>query len=204
MTQRILAADESDAFVLRCKEVAGVHGPTLASNSAEVSSLSASPVYPDVKLFEVDVQLRQRPLVLLVAEVAGELVLLGSSEGVETLNRRVGLELTSADEVAHYIRFWFWATSRGGESLVETSADLNWLPEVQTDPEMSSRSDRAAHLVRRVTVGHPAHGAYPAEVTALDQRTLELRHLRVLADGHVEETIREPLMEQVPVPYVMP
>jgi hypothetical protein len=86
---------------------------------------------------------------------------------------------------------------------VETEADPNWLEATETDAEMGALRDRAAHLVRPVMVGHPAHDAYPAEATVLDQRTLELRHLRVHVDGHVDETIREPLMDNVPVPYVM-
>jgi hypothetical protein len=201
--EQALSADERDDFVTRLAAVVGLHSPALSDNPVYVFPLIGRPTYPGAALFDVEVHLRQRPLTFRVADCAGELIVLGSVEGVEELNRRVGLRLQSADEVVEYVRFWFWAAQRGGQLLVETEADPNWLEATETDAEMGALRDRAAHLVRPVMVGHPAHDAYPAEATVLDQRTLELRHLRVHVDGHVDETIREPLMDNVPVPYVM-
>jgi hypothetical protein len=141
---------------------------------------------------------------MLVADVGDELIVLGDPTRVDRLARHVRLHLDTRDEVVDYVRFWCRAATRHTETLVESAAAFQWIPGVTTDPDLRAHADRAAHLARRIAVGHPAAGAFPAEVTMLDQRTLHLRQLHVGFDGHVEEISRQVLTDDVPVPYVVP
>jgi hypothetical protein len=153
------------------------------------------------------VHARRRPVELTVADLrdgSGDVIVLGDSERVDALARRAGVQLEGQAEVADYVRFWCRAALRRTEQLVETSADFQWIPGVTTDSELRAHADRAARLARRVVVGHPAAGAFPVEVTVLDQRTLHLRRLRVTSIGHVDEVDRVELTGDVPVPYTMP
>jgi hypothetical protein len=165
----------------------------------------AVPDVMPVDTYRLVVHAPQRPVELSVAMLpSGDVLVLGNSAAVDELALRVGLRLTSREEVADYIRFWCHVALRRTERLVEGPADFRWIPGVTIDAELRARADRAAHLARRVVVGHPAGNAYPAEVTVLDQRTLELRRLRVEATGHVDIVERVVLEQDVPVPYTIP
>lgn len=199
-----LDGDDLARFSERLAEASKLHAGILAVSSIEARSLESPVSFGDVTMYEVVIHARQRPIEMLVADVGNELIVLGDPTRVDHLARRVGLRLDTREEVADYLRFWCRAACRHTETLVESAADFQWVPGVTTDPDMRDRADRAAHLARHIAIGHPAGGAYPAEVTMLDQRTLHLRQLRVGFEGHVDEIGRHVLTDDVPVQYVIP
>lgn len=191
-------------FVERLSAASPLHAPLLAEYAFTVDPIEVPAVLGDVTAQQVTIELRHRPVELRVVDVDGELVLVGSPDAANTLSRRLELHLAEPDDAADYLRFWCRVALRRAEHLVESRGDFRWIPGVTSDPDLRARADRAAHLARRVAVGHPAGGAFPAEITALDDRTLELRRLRVGGDGHVDEIDRLVLMTDVPVPYTVP
>jgi hypothetical protein len=192
------------AFSTRLAAASALHADLLADSPLEARTLETPTSLGDVTLYDVAIHARQRPIEMLVADVGDELIVLGDQTRVDHLARRVGLHLDTREEVVDYLRFWCRAARRHTETLVESAADFQWIPGVTTDPDLRAHADRAARLARHIAVGHPAAGAFPAEVTMLDQRTLHLRHLRVGFDGHVDEISRQMLTDEVPVPYVIP
>ena len=199
-----LSGDALADFSKRLAVAAPMHAGILADSPVDVRPVHSPASLGTIALYEVVVHARQRPIEMLVADVGDDLIVLGDPTRVDQLARRVGLHLETRDEVADYLRFWCRAASRHTEALVESPADFQWIPGVTTDPDLRAHADRAARLARHITVGHPAAGAFPAEVTMLDQRTLHLRQLHVGADGHVEEIGRQVLTDDAPVPYVIP
>lgn len=202
-----LTDDELRALTDRVARASELHADLLASERVTADPMPVPDVLGSVAVFRVTVHSRRRPIELVVADLrdgSGDVIVLGDGERVDQLARRVGLRLETQAEVAEYVRFWCRAATRHTEQLVESSADFQWIPGVTTDPDLRAMADRAARLARRVAVGHPAAGAFPVEVTVLEQRTLHLRRLRVGADGHVEEINRVELTRDVPVPYAMP
>ncbi len=139
-----------------------------------------------------------------MADLGDEVLVLGSPDRVDQLASKLGLQLTSTDDVVEYLRFWCRTALRRSEQLVEEPADFHWIRSVETDAEIRSNADRAAQLARWIAVRPASTGGYQAEVTVLDQRTLSLREMLVGTDGHVEELSRVDLSTDVPVPYTMP
>lgn len=199
-----LTGDTLTAFCKRLATSSPLHAGLLDDTSAEVRTLEAPTSLGAATLYEVILHARQRPIEMIVADVGDELVILGDPARVDHLAQHVGLHLDTRDDVVAYLRFWCRAATRHTDTLVESAADFQWIPGVTTDPDLRAHADRAARLARRVAVGHPAAGAFPAEVTMLEQRTLHLRQLHVGFDGHVDEISRQVLTEDVPVPYVIP
>ena len=192
------------AFSTRLASASPLHAGLLADSPTEARTVEAPSAFGSTVVYDVMIHARQRPVEMLVADAGGELIVLGDPTRVDALAHRVGLQLRTRDEVADFLRFWCRAATRHTERLVESAADFQWIPGVTTDPDLRAQADRAAHLARRIAVGHPAAGAFPAEVTMLEQRTLHLRRLRVTTDGHVAEIDRQALTDGVPVPYVIP
>ena len=186
------------------RQASKLHAGILGASTIEARTLESPTSLGDVTLYEVVIHARQRPIEMLVADVDDELIVLGDPTRVDHLAHRVELRLDTREEVVDYLRFWCRAACRHTETLVESAADFQWIPGVTTDPDLRAHADRAAHLARHIAVGHPAAGAFPAEVTMLDQRTLHLRQLRVGLDGHVDEIGRHVLTDEVPVQYVIP
>lgn len=201
---RQLSGADLDRFAERLAAAQPLLASMIAEGTVDATAVPTPPVLGDVVVYRVLVNTRRRPLELLVAELDDELMPLGDVAGVDALAARLGLRLETQADVADYLRFWCSATGRPGDRLVESSADFHWVSGVTTDADLRAHADRAVHLARRVAVGHAGAGAFPAEVTMLHQRALVLHHLRVADDGHVAETSRIELMDEVPVPYTMP
>jgi len=198
-----LTGDELDRFAERVALAEPLLATAIAEGPVDAASVPVPAVLGDLVVYRVTVAARRRPIELLVADVGDELVPLGDVSSVDLLASRLGLRLETQADVTEFLRFWCRATGRPGDHLVESAADFRWIPGVTTDPELRTHADRAAHLARRITVGHAAGGAFPAEITMLHQRTLVLRQLRVAHDGHVDEFSRVVLIDDVPVPYTM-
>lgn len=199
-----LDGDDLAAFSERLAEASKLHAGILGASTIEARTLESPTSLGGVTVYEVLIHARQRPIEMLVADVGDELIVLGDPTRVDHLSRRMGLRLDTREEVVDYLRFWCRAACRHTETLVQSAADFQWIPGVTTDRELRARADHATHLARQIAVGHPAAGAFPAEVTMLDQRTLHVRQLRVGVDGHVDETGRQVLTDDVPVQYVIP
>jgi len=195
------------SLVARTAQASPLHAQLLATEPAEAISIEVPAQFGSVQVFDLTVHTRRRPIELRVADLgapSGEVMLLGDGATVDALARRIGLRLETPEQATEYVRFWCRTATRHTEQLVETAADFQWIPGVTTDPDLRGHADRAAHLARKIAVGHPAAGAFPAEVTMLEQRTLHLRQLRVGVDGHVDEVSRVELERDVPVPYTLP
>ncbi|HEY7626504.1 MAG TPA: hypothetical protein VH761_05530 [Ilumatobacteraceae bacterium] len=202
-----LTADELGDLVERLTRSSPLHADMLVADPVDAEPLPTPDVLGDVAAYRVTVHARRRPVELIVADIgdgSGDVMVLGDGARVDALAQRIGLRLQEQTDVAEFVRFWCRAAVRRMEQLVETPADFQWIPGVTTDPDLRAHAERAARLARRVVVGHPAAGAFPVEVTMLDQRTLHLRHLRVTNAGHVDEIDRVELTRDVPVPYSIP
>jgi hypothetical protein len=198
-----LTGAELERFAERLAGIAQVYTDAQTDGSLQVMELPVPSLFQDVLAYHVRIDARRKPIELTVADVRGQLVLLGSVDGVDELARRAELRLTEPADAAEFLRFWCRVALRHTDQLVESPADFRWIPGVSSDGAKQALADRAAHLARRLVVGHPARGVFAAEGTVLEQRTLQLRRWRVTDSGHVDEVERVELMRQVPVPYTM-
>jgi hypothetical protein len=199
-----LSGEDLASFTSRLSGSVPLYAALIAESPVEVVEIAVPSVLAETRAFHVVIGARRRPVELFVAQVGEEQFLLGDSDQLDALCAHIGLQLEAPEQVGDFLRLWSRVAVHHTRRLVETAADFQWIPGVTTDPDLRARADRAAHLARRIAVGHPASGAFPAEVTMLDQRTLELRHLRVTSGGHVDEVGHVVLMHDVPVPYTMP
>jgi len=199
-----LTGDTLDVFSRRLAAASPLHARPITEHGVEASPLPTPDFFDRVAVFHVLIPIRRRPIEMSVADVGDEVVVLGSPDRVDELARTIGLHLESTDDVVEYLRFWCRTALGRSEQLVEGPVDFHWISGVETDAGLRANADRAARLARWVAVRGAVADVYPAAVTVLDQRTLQLRELSVRADGHVEELSRVDLATDVPVPYTMP
>jgi len=175
-----------------------VHGASITT-SASVS-YEALPWYERFRLLKVLVRLPHKPVLFRYADDGQEIVLLGTSQAIYSVNAKEGLRL-AANQVPAYLRYFAENGEMSRTEIFEAPDEPRWLAAAAADPQMAQLKGAAQLLIHPVQVV-PIGEAFRAIATAIEDCQLLNLVLEVEADGRVREVSRSVLLEDVPVPYL--
>lgn len=161
--------------------------------------LAASPLHPGVELVRLVVHLPHPGPAFVCARVTEGLVLLRNPASMNELNRSVGLQLRTADEVITYLGVWFALVDPTRGRPVTSPDDVPWAPSLLDLPGAPEAMGQASALVHPMRVEEIGGGRFRVVATVLERRTLQSRVLEVAADGAVEVVTSTDLLDELPV-----
>jgi len=192
----------ADAQTLqRIARVDPVHADTMSRQPTTFTSQALS-FYKRFKLLKAEVRLPHRALQFRYADDGNQVINLMAADAqtIYRINQDEGLALDAA-QVPEYVKFFISNTEGGKHKVVESAADVVWLPAAASDAALSAKKAEASAKLHPVRVTQGAEG-FETVATVLSGNQLTETTLLVRKSGRVQQVKQEVVASELPVPAV--